>query len=93
MGLIFEWDENKARLNFKKHKVSFKEAKTIFNDPSLMTFLDLEHSDYEQRYINIGISSRKRFLIVIHTERGGNIRIISCRKATKSEQKAYENSI
>jgi uncharacterized DUF497 family protein len=93
MGLIFEWDENKAKLNFSKHKVSFEEARTIFDDPFLMTFPDSEHSNYEQRYINIGISSRRRFLIVIYTEREENIRIISCRKATRSEQKFYEESI
>ena len=93
MSLIFEWDENKAKLNFNKHKVSFEEAKTVFDDPFLMTFPDPEHSNYEQRYINIGISSRRWFLIVIHTERGENIRIISCRKATRSEQKVYEEGI
>jgi len=93
MGLTFEWDENKAKLNFNKHKVSFEEAKTVFYDPFLMTFPDSEYSNHEQRYINIGISSRRRFLIVIHTERGENIRIISCRKATRSEQKVYEEGI
>jgi len=93
MGLIFEWDENKAKLNYSKHKVSFEEAKTIFNDPYLLTFHDLEHSNYEQRYINIGISSKGRFLVVIHTERGENIRIVSCRRATKAERKTYEEII
>jgi uncharacterized DUF497 family protein len=90
MKLTFEWDENKAKANFKKHNVSFEEGKTIFNDPLLFTFPDPEHSEYEQRYINIGLSSKGRVLILIHTERGENIRIISCRKATSAERRVYE---
>lgn len=74
--MTFEWDEEKARKNLRNHKVSFEEAKTIFNDPFLMTFSDPDHSLEEQRYLNIGSSSRGRVLIVIHTEREGNIRII-----------------
>ena len=90
MKLIFEWDEKKAKENFRKHKVSFEEAKTIFADPFLMTFPDPEHSDSEQRYLNIGISSKGRVLVLVHTERGGNTRIINCRKATTNERRAYE---
>ena len=90
MELTFEWNEEKDKENFKKHKVSFKEAKTVFNDPFLMTFPDPEHSISEQRYLNIGISSKGWVLIVIHTEREGSIRIISCRKATKNERRVYE---
>ncbi len=90
MELTFEWDEIKAKENFKKHKVSFDEAKTVFNDPFLLTFPDPEHSKREQRFINIGISLNRRALIVIHTEREENIRIISCREATKYERKTYE---
>ena len=82
MKWTFEWDEEKAKENLKKHKVSFEEAKTVFGDPFLMTFPDPEHSESEQRYLNIGSSSKGRVLIVIHTERHRNIRIISCRKAT-----------
>jgi uncharacterized DUF497 family protein len=90
MKLTFEWDEEKATESLKKHKVGFEEAKTVYNDPFLWTFPDPEHSDAEQRYINVGYSSRGRVLVVIHTEREGNIRIISCRKATASERRAYE---
>lgn len=90
MDFIFEWDEKKAKRNFQKHKVSFYEAETVFNDPCLLTFPDIEHSNSEQRYINVGLSLKRRILIVIHTERGKNIRIISCRKATKSERRVYE---
>ena len=68
MGLLFEWDENKARENLKKHKVSFEEAKTVFNDRFLFTFADEEHSENEQRYINIGTSAASKVLLVIHTE-------------------------
>lgn len=90
MKLVFEWDEEKAKENFRKYKVSFEEAKIAFNDPFLITFPDPKHSDSEQRYINIGTSSKGRVLITIHTEREGNIRIISCRKATTNERRAYE---
>jgi hypothetical protein len=55
MHWIFEWDENKAKANLKKHKVSFEEAKTVFNDPFLLTFPDPYHSNTEERYINLGV--------------------------------------
>lgn len=90
MELTFEWDEKKAKENLAKHGVRFEEGKTIFNDPFLWTFPDPEHSTVEQRYLNIGYSSKRRILLVCHTERSANIRIISCRKATASERKAYE---
>lgn len=90
MNLTFEWDEEKANSNLKKHKISFEEGKTIFDDPFLLTYPDLEHSEIEERYINIGTSAKGRILILIHTERGENIRIINCRKATSTERKAYE---
>jgi len=72
------------------HKVSFEEAKTVFNDPLLWTFPDVGHSDKEERLISIGASSVGRTLVVCHTERGGKIRLISCRKATARERRAYE---
>jgi uncharacterized DUF497 family protein len=90
MGLTFEWDEEKARANLKNHQVGFEEAKTVFNDPLLWTFPDLDHSDAEKRCVSIGRSSRRRTLVVIHTEREGRIRLISCRKATSHERRAYE---
>jgi uncharacterized DUF497 family protein len=92
MRLIFEWDEVKAKANLKKHKVSFEEGKTIFNDPFLFTFLDDKHSANEGRYINIGLSANRRVLILTHTERQGKIRIISCRKATSRERRFYEEN-
>ena len=90
MTLAFEWNEEKAVRNLKKHGVSFEEAKVIFNDPFSVTIADPLHSDYEKRYIDIGSSSRGRILVVVYTERGSNIRIISCRKATKREKRVYE---
>jgi uncharacterized DUF497 family protein len=95
MELIFEWDANKARANIRKHKVSFDEAKTIFDDPYLVTFLDEFHSDSKERYISVGYSTSNRILLAVHTEHQETretlvIRIISCRKATPSERKFYE---
>lgn len=78
--------------NLRKHQVDFVEAKTVFNDPFLLTFLDKKHSDDEIRFINIGMSVKARMLIVVHTEREDVIRIISSRKATKSEQSYYEKA-
>lgn len=90
MELKFEWDEDKAQENFNKHGVRFEEGKTIFGDPFLWTFPDPEHSDFEQRYLDIGYSSKGRILVVCHTERDRNIRLVSCRKATATERRAYE---
>ncbi len=95
MELIFEWNENKARENLRKHKVSFEEAKTVFNDLLLITFPDEYHSENEERFISIGTSAKDRVLLVVHTERDETekavvIRIISCRKATTSERRVYE---
>jgi uncharacterized protein len=90
MKLTFEWDEVKARENLKKHKVGFDEGKTIFGDPLLLTFPDVAVSEAEDRYVNIGLSAKGRVLVLIHTERQGKIRIISCRKATAGERRHYE---
>lgn len=97
MELIFEWNATKARINLNKHKVSFDEAKTVFNDPFLLTFPDGDHSESENRYLSIGRSARGRMLLVVHTERKATettltIRIISCRKVRPSERKTYEES-
>ncbi len=90
MELTFEWDEEKARENLKKHNVSFDEGKSLFDDPFLLTYPDEEHSVSEDRSVSIGFSRNKRLLVVAHTERNPNIRIISCRKATSKEREAYE---
>jgi uncharacterized DUF497 family protein len=88
--LLIEWDEVKARENLKRHKVPFDEGKTIFNDPFLLTYPDIDSSEAEERYINIGLSVKNRVLVLIHTERQSKIRIISCRKATARERRHYE---
>jgi uncharacterized DUF497 family protein len=90
MPLVFEWDEDKDRENVKKHRVSFQEAKTVFGDPWAITIHDPAHSEEEDRYIELGRSAKDRVLVVVYTERGLNIRLISCRRATKLERKVYE---
>ncbi|MFH1077394.1 MAG: BrnT family toxin [Pseudomonadota bacterium] len=91
MKLNFEWDEEKAKANLKKHRISFDEAITVFTDPFSTTIADPDHSADEQRYIDIGSSDNGHVLVVVYTERNSNIiRIISYRKATSGERKLYE---
>ena len=92
MALSFEWHDDKAATNLKKHGVSFEEARTVFNDPLALTIEDSKHSQGEQRFIDVGYSAGKRLLVVVYTERGEAIRIISSRKATNAERRAYENA-
>lgn len=88
----FEWDERKATANFKKHHVSFEEAKSIFFDEFGIQFFDEEHSSDEERFLLLGMSAGAKLLIVCHCEReqGEVIRIISARKATKRESAFYQ---
>jgi len=86
----FEWDPRKAKINFRKHGVAFTEAGTVFGDELAITVPDPDHSKNEDRYITIGWSSRRRLLMVSHTDRGESIRIISARELTTRERKAYE---
>lgn len=88
----FEWDNRKAIANVEKHGVAFEEAATVFGDPLAVTFNDPDHSQAEHRWITFGISGNGRLLIVAHTERRSNLRIISARKATRNERKIYEQS-
>ena len=90
MERTFEWDEDNARENLRKHNVSFDEAKTVLLDPFSLTIPDPDHSLDEERFVDIGTSVNGRVLIVAYTERGTNIRLISCRKATPSERRTYE---
>ena len=90
MPLTFQWDESKANANLKKHGVSFDEAKTIFNDPFSVTIDDPDHSIDENRYVDIGLSSKGRLIVVSYIGRNDRIRIISGRKATRRERKDYE---
>ncbi len=91
--LIFEWDPKKGKSNLGKHGVSFDEASTAFKDPLSLTIDDPLHSNDEDRTVLIGISYKNRILVVVHTERGDNIRIISARKAVKKERKYYESNV
>jgi hypothetical protein len=93
VALDFEWDEEKAEANLRKHGVSFDEARTVFGDPFSVTISDPLHSQREKRFLDIGRSSSDRLLVVSYTERGSNIRLISSRRATATERKAYEKGI
>jgi uncharacterized protein len=90
MDLDFEWDEDKAVANLKKHKISFEEAKTVFGDSFAITIHDPKHSVAERRFVDTGTSAKRRILVVSYIERGQKIRLISCRKANKTERKIYE---
>jgi uncharacterized DUF497 family protein len=92
MGLSFEWDDNKARLNQKNHGVGFDEAGTVFIDPLARIFDDETHSGQEEREIIIGHSSNDRLLLVCFTERGAVIRLISVRETTRKERSDYEEN-
>lgn len=92
MALEFEWDPVKAKLNLKEHGVSFDEATTIFRDTLSITISDPDHSDSEDRFVDIGMSHRMQLLVVSYTERKDKIRIISARRATRAERKNYEET-
>ena len=92
MPLQFEWDDNKARTNLAKHGVSFEEATTVFADALSITIPDPAHSQAEDRFIILGHSHRRRLLVVVHTERGDRIRLISARRASRNERKQYEEN-
>lgn len=93
--LIFEWDDTKNRANLKKHGISFEEAQTVFFDDNAIEFDDPDHSFEEERYLLLGFSQSLKVLVVCHCYRDDEsiIRIISARKATKKEQKAYFRGI
>lgn len=88
----FIWDTKKAEANIRKHNISFSEAKSVFYDEFAIQFFDDAHSAAEDRFIMLGMSHESRVLLVCHCERdaGETIRIISARKATKSERKFYQ---
>ncbi len=89
--LRFEWDEAKNRENQRKHGVSFAEAQTVFFDETAVEFYDDEHSEWEDRFLLLGLSTKLRVLLVCHCLREGGsvVRIISARKATKNERGLY----
>lgn len=89
----FEWDENKNEINKKKHKISFEEAASVFYDEEALLIDDPEHSqeEEEERFIILGLSTKANLLVVCHCYRASEtvIRIISARKATRTETKQY----
>ena len=88
----FTWDERKEASNRKKHGVSFKEAESVFYDENARLIHDPDHSESEDRFVILGMSTRLRLLVVVHCylDKQGLIRIISARKATRNETKQYE---
>lgn len=94
-GIQFEWDDKKNKINIQKHNVSFEEAKTVFYDDNARIISDPEHSQEEDRFIILGISTSLKLLVVCHCYREPDetIRIISARKATKTESKYYGGNL
>lgn len=95
MRLMFDWDPRKASMNLAKHRVSFEDTMTAFGDPLALTIFDPDHSDAEDRWVTLGLSSAARLLLVVHThvEMGHDevlVRIISARRPTRNEERQYE---
>ncbi len=88
----FEWDPNKASSNADKHGVTFFEAASVFTDPRAVTYSDPDHSEWESRELTIGRAKSLVILMVSHTDRSGNVRIISARPATVKERQLYEST-
>jgi uncharacterized DUF497 family protein len=88
--LRFVWDRDKAASNLRTHGVDFHEAATAFADALSITIADPEHSIDEERWLLVGQSGAGRLVVVAHTERGDEIRIINARPATRRERQTYE---
>jgi uncharacterized DUF497 family protein len=88
--LEFSWDDRKARVNSKKHGVTFREAATVFADPLARIYDDPDHSDDEQRFLLVGHSFAGRVLLVVHAENPDMIRIISAPRARPSEREEHD---
>jgi uncharacterized protein len=91
--LTFEWDSRKASANLSKHGVKFETAATVFGEPSSLTIPDPDHSAIEPRHITIGRAFNGKLFVVVHTDGGDNIRIISARGASRRERKLFEEEI
>jgi len=90
MPIKIEWDPRKARQNLRKHSIDFSEASTVFADTLSITIPDPDHSEEEERWLTMGLSIRQRLLVVVHTNKGEAIRIISARPANRLERRKYE---
>lgn len=86
----FEWDLDKASINAGKHRVTFEEAMSAFDDLFSLVVPDPDHSEWEERLILIGLSDRQRLLVVVYTERKDSLRLISARAANPAEKRKYE---
>ena len=89
---VLRWDPNKARSNLRKHGVTFQEAVSVLSDVLSVTIGDPLHSSEENRFVTIGQSKQGRILVVVQSEFGDTIRIISARLATRHEKKEYEQT-
>jgi len=89
--LRFDWDERKQKINIRKHGVSFEEARTAFYDENAIQYFDPDHSEDEDRFLLLGMSIKPQILVVCHCFRESEtlVRIISARKADKSEEQVY----
>ncbi|WP_374030125.1 BrnT family toxin [Bdellovibrio bacteriovorus] len=89
--MYFEWDNDKADSNFKKHGVRFSEASSVFHDLNALEIFDPDNSSSEERWIRLGRSSKSRLIVVVYCERASpeRVRIISARLATKKEARYY----
>lgn len=90
MAYVFEWDRAKASENAQKHGVTFDEASMVFGDPLALLMPDPDHSEGEERYLLLGMSSQQRLLVVAFVERPPRTRLISARLATRRERRQYE---
>jgi uncharacterized protein len=90
VGYEFEWEPSKAAINLRDHGVSFEEASTVFGDPLAMLMADPDHSIDEERFVLLGLSSRRKLLVVSFAERPPRTRLISAREATRRERREYE---
>ena len=95
MQYNFEWDPKKAKRNNQKHNITFELAATVFRDPRMLTIFDEEHSEFEERWVTLGLARNGILVLVVHTfdevdENNITIRIISARKATKKEKNQYQ---
>jgi uncharacterized DUF497 family protein len=88
--MLFEWDDEKAATNAKKHGLSFEDAATAFGDPLAITFADPDHSRCEHRFLTFGLSRSDRYVVIAHVDRGRKTRIISARFMTRRERRIYE---
>jgi len=94
-AIEFNWDINKARINLTKHKISFEEAQSVFDDDNARLIYDPDHSENEDRFILLGLSCSLKVLVVVHCYKDEEniIRLISARKATRPEEKNYKEML